>query len=223
MLFLSALGVVFLAVKLAGAVAATFFASAIAVKTDYRIFLRKFMAVGTVGKRAEPRGASRSGGFDVGWQPILTKNLLWCFPRIYSAQDGANGYLQDVGPLGHGFSDAPKGNKHTGALIRRLFGSRRPFAVFWTVRAIVINPLKRCSVWPIAHVLNKQGKIIPSLADSYSSAPVIYKRSVSRVETPRSHSLPSAIERMVKQAMFFTKVHSANLIPVAVGVNNNAV
>ena len=81
--------------------------------------------------------------------------------------------------------------------IAGLLFSRSPAAVLRSVVAVVVDAVQRQCRGPLAHVLEKIGECLPSLANADPSFPVVSKFLAIRIEASSLHRSPDAVFRPV--------------------------
>lgn len=94
-----------------------------------------------------------------------------------------------------------------------LFFRRGPSTVFWGIWTAIVYAIKRSTEWPLAHVSEKSGKGIPSLAYIYTPSAVVRISWEFRVIAALSHCLPRAVE-WVRSAHSVRPPASATAIPL---------
>lgn len=91
-----------------------------------------------------------------------------------------------------------------------LFLAGRPSAIFWTIRAIIVDTVKRIAQRPITNVSQKVFKNVPPLAYINAAPSITRERSVFGVVASLFNCLPQNINRSFGFAM--CAVHAANVI-----------
>lgn len=92
----------------------------------------------------------------------------------------------------------------------RLFFSRRPSAIFRAIRAVVINPIKRCAKRSFAHIFNKISKQRPAFAHANTSRPMPVISGVFGVRTTLLNGLPNSVQIGLRLTM--TALHDASVL-----------
>lgn len=78
--------------------------------------------------------------------------------------------------------------------VLRLLFSRRPAAVFWRIRAVIIDAIKRESwVGTLAHILKEVLETMPTLANEDPARPIARIRRVRRTFAPALHLAPDSV------------------------------
>ena len=81
--------------------------------------------------------------------------------------------------------------------ISLLFFTTRPFAILWSVIAIIINSVYGITLRSIAHIGNKLIKIVyPLVANFNTSATVIWVMFIVKVIASCLHALPNLVKRV---------------------------
>lgn len=77
-----------------------------------------------------------------------------------------------------------------------------PPTVVGRVVSVIVNPIKSHVLWRLPHILKKVFKVMPSFADFYSAATIIFKVNIFRVIAPGLHVSPNAKKFSFSHAMF---------------------
>ena len=92
----------------------------------------------------------------------------------------------------------------------RLFFSCRPSAIFRAIRAVVINPIKRCAKRSFAHIFNKISKRRPAFAHANTSRPIPAIGGIFGVVTTLLYGLPNSVQIGLRLTM--TALHDASVL-----------
>lgn len=94
--------------------------------------------------------------------------------------------------------------------IIHLFSMRCPCAIFGAVVTVIVNAIQGISFRALAHITNKQEKVVPSVANLDSAMPIILKTSRRRTLTSGYHTRPHLIQWMkiitMNGLLFFHKL-----------------
>lgn len=118
------------------------------------------------------------------WNPSFHSpvNRAWWNPKYF-----ANVFKQKFSAFKSNVSVCPS--------IACLLSSRGPFAIFFAVIPVVINPFKRAIIWPSSHIGKKVFKSLPSLAVCDSTTSIIWPFRSIRVVTTTLHGPPYSVLR----------------------------
>jgi hypothetical protein len=133
--------------------------------------------------------------------------------RISFVESGQQSVDVDAGffrPLPRSQRNAIVCNSDIGFSVVRLFFTGRPSAIFWAIRTVVINPIKRCSRRSFAHVLNKICKRRPSFANVNSSRTVPFVSGAFGVVATLLNGLPNSVQIGLRLTM--TALHDASVL-----------
>lgn len=101
-------------------------------------------------------------------------------------------------PVGQTHRLTPVCNHSIGSLVSILNASSRPLTIFFTVVAVYINSLYRSAFGSFAHVVIKDLKLIPLLANRNAPPSIVGESIRVFIKTPISHFLP----RLVRSRSF---------------------
>lgn len=141
-------------------------------------------------------GFSIQGNFAKFHSPSwLRKHSFYGPIPAHSMKQGVVAYTSRVGPLREGFGFPVKGNVSIFASIVCLLFLREPSAIFWGVRAIVINSIKAVlRGGAFSHIGNKILKgILPSVANVNTSAAIMGIAFIVGIVAPLPHASPYMI------------------------------
>jgi hypothetical protein len=93
--------------------------------------------------------------------------------------------------------------------VHLLLNMSSPSTIRRFVVAIIINPVKRMTVWPLSHIFNKVGEHVPSIAYRYPSTTVSMPHAAVGVPASVPHVYPSVIKRVTRLTWF--TCHYCNL------------
>jgi len=91
-----------------------------------------------------------------------------------------------------------------------LLFARCPTAIFWAIRPIVINAIKRCAEWPFAHISNKIRERHPPFTNVNASSPISFICRVFRIKTTLFSRLPYSVQIGLGLAM--TTLHGVSVL-----------
>ena len=98
------------------------------------------------------------------------------------------------------------------ARVSRLFGSRGPAAIRWSVVTTVVDAIERQPRGSLSHIVEKIGKRSPSLAYTDASTAVVLKLWRTGISAPSQHCRPNAVFRPIS-TMLRIAVGSGSLLP----------
>ena len=88
------------------------------------------------------------------------------------------------------------------ACIAGLLKFRRPSAIRWRIREIIIDSINRmCRRWSMSHVLNKSFKRQPFIAHCNATASITRKTLIFWIRASLKHVAPASIFRSVRHSM----------------------
>lgn len=129
---------------------------------------------------------------------------------------GRAGHAHFVGPFGQRHGAAIVFMVKVAATICALVLGHAPNAVFWTVRAIVVNALNRVpGRWTLAHVIDEVFKGQPTLAHGNASRAVVLEVLGSRICAAVDHAGPNLMFARARRAMCAQslRIAPAQLLP----------
>lgn len=176
------------------------------------IFRRVFMASFAMSFGLLPTGI----GFSAQHQSrkiahqCLRQNFFGRPSRVISAKQRVDMNVQTLRPLHSGQRQSVVCNANVYLSVIRLLFSSRPTAVFWAIRAVVVNAIQRVSKRRLAYVSQKIFKIVPSFAQINASLSIPIKSSVFWVIAPLFYGLPQNVNGSLRFAM--TTFHAVNVI-----------
>lgn len=145
-----------------------------------------------------------------GYPNLLTaQTLRWCGQRAFQRPTLMQALIDQSGvptkaqsPIGLGQRDAVPFQKLVASSVSRLRGSGCPSAVFWRVRAVVIDAIQLMAWWALAHVTNKRSEILsPRFADGNTSTAVVFIGRQGRAIAPSLHVPPPSVGRVAAKTM----------------------
>ncbi len=98
--------------------------------------------------------------------------------------------------FGNRIGRAVPGDSERNSTVSLLLLAATPFAILRRVIAVVVDSVQRVSIWARPHVSNEIGKtVLPSIANSNSSAAVITPLRIIRLSAAIQHPLPNIVKR----------------------------
>lgn len=90
------------------------------------------------------------------------------------------------------------------AIICLLFGGR-PSAILWSIRAVVVDTVKRHPARRMPHVGEEIGELKPSLANGDASPAVTGVGGVIRIDAATDHLAPAVVNAAASQSMLLVR------------------
>jgi hypothetical protein len=134
----------------------------------------------------------------------MRENITYGTSTFYPTVDSSfvNAHLSSPRCYGHCASKMSYVDVLSG--IGLLLSIARPTAVFFAVRSIVVDSIKRLSGWPITHIGNKIANARdpgPRCGNRNPSTTVICPLRMRGIKASRNHAMPRTVKRMPGKAM----------------------
>ncbi len=177
-----------------------------------RVFWGVFMPSFAVGSGLLPFSVSQTANSKTIQNPKFNgrKHFFQRIPFMKSGKQSVDVNARFFRPLPCSQRNAVVCNSDVGFSIVRLFFTGRPSAIFWTIRAVVIDPVKRCSRRSFAHVFNKICKRRPSFANVDASRTIPVVSGAFGVVTTLLNGLPNSVQIGLRLTM--TALHDASVL-----------